>query len=58
VPRLPPIRRFEKLREILKAGDGKGWLYIDSRDVLDAPTSGKTICTITPILTSRLKPMR
>jgi hypothetical protein len=41
VPRLPPSRRFEKLREILKAGDGKGWLYIDSRDVLDAAHIGE-----------------
>ena len=32
-PRLPPNRRFEKLRELLKAGDGKRWLYIDSTGV-------------------------
>jgi hypothetical protein len=33
-PRLPSNRRFEKLRELLKAEDGKRWLYIDSQDVL------------------------
>ena len=34
-PRLPANRRFEKLRELLKAGDGKRWLYVDSQDVLE-----------------------
>ena len=34
-PRLPSDRRFEKLRELLKAGDGKRWLYIDTKDVLE-----------------------
>ena len=34
-PRLPSNRRFERLRELLKAGDGKRWLYIDSKDVLE-----------------------
>jgi hypothetical protein len=34
-PHLPSKRRFERLRELLKAGDGKRWLYIDSKDVLE-----------------------
>jgi hypothetical protein len=34
-PRLPADRRFEKLRELLKTDDGKRWLYIDSKDVLE-----------------------
>jgi hypothetical protein len=41
VPHLPPSRRFEKLRDILKAGNGKRWLYIDSTDVLDAAHIGE-----------------
>jgi hypothetical protein len=34
-PRLPTERRFEKLRELLRTGDRRRWLYIDSQDVLE-----------------------
>lgn len=33
-PGPPAVRRFDRLREILKAGDGKKWMYIDSEAVI------------------------
>lgn len=35
-PQPPAVRRLDRLRDVLKAGDGKQWLYIDSEAVIRA----------------------